>query len=72
MPIECTLLDGQPCSLDDCPKCGKPFRPFLRGEVQKSIDLFNPEWWKWLVGRPNNWRYCALICWECKEIVGHE
>jgi hypothetical protein len=50
--------------IECCPKCkATPFMPFLRGQVQR-----HPR--RWLVGprRP----YCALICWECKEIVGYE
>jgi ribosomal protein L34E len=63
MPIECDVLEGRPSPIKTCPKCGADFKPFMRGQVQR---------WprKWLIGP---WRpYCALICSECKEIVGHE
>ena len=64
MPIECALLEGQPVTLERCPKCGaQPFRPFLRGQVQR--------WpYKYLFWVPQP--FCALICWTCKEIVGYE
>src|SRR5438046_2851824 len=64
MPIECTLLEGQPVALDRCPKCSTwPFTPFMRGQVQRSGR-------KWFIGPRRD--YCALICSDCKEIVGHE
>jgi len=64
MPIEAAILYGQPSPLKECPKChAAPFRPFLRGQVQRSK-------FKWLFWgrRP----YCALICRDCKDIVGYE
>jgi hypothetical protein len=61
MPIECVLLDDAPVPLRECPECGVlPFRPFMRGQVQRWKGLFRK--------RP----YCALICSTCKEIVGWE
>lgn len=63
MPIECSQLQGKPNRLTHCPKCEKPFIPFLRGQVQRSGR-------KWFIGRRQP--YCALICWACKEIVGYE
>jgi hypothetical protein len=64
MPIECSQLEGTRQPLDKCPRCGAyPFRAFMRGQVQR--------WpWKFLLWgkRP----YCAVICWECKNIVGYE
>lgn len=64
MPIECALLRGQPVPIEKCPKCGaEPFDPFLRGQVQRRK-------FKWFLWGP--WPYCALICWNCKEIVGYE
>lgn len=69
MPIEAVILDALPSPLACCPKCGDaPFRPFLRGQVQRW-----PYGWRtlWLpLGEPRS--YCALICWACKEIVGYE
>jgi hypothetical protein len=58
--------------LEYCPKCGaKPFSPFLRGQVQKSgWSLLVERWRAWRKKRPL--RYCALICWTCKEIVDYE
>lgn len=64
MPIEYTLLKDQPCKIKTCPNCGKPFEPFLRGQVQR------PRRWLGFLGPKRD--YCALICAECMEIVGHE
>lgn len=64
MTVECARLDGKPTPFSTCPKCGKPFEPFLRGQIQRSpykFIFFGPI-------RP----YCALICRACKEIVGYE
>lgn len=61
MPAEYTLLKDAPVSLEACPKCGaKPFKPFMRGQVQST--------WRKFWRRP----YCCLICESCKEIVGYE
>lgn len=60
MPIEYSLLQNKPSPLERCPNCGHIFVPFLRGMVQS--------WWRKLFRRP----YCAVICYACKEIVGHE
>lgn len=72
MPREYTLLCGRPVPLENCPKCGaRPFDPFLRGLVQKTGIGFLVELWRaWREKRPA--RYCALICWDCKEIVDYE
>ncbi len=65
MPIEYLLLRDCPVPIERCPYCGAhPFRPFLRGLVQRS----RRSWWG--LGRPRP--YCALICSECQIIVGHE
>jgi predicted nucleic-acid-binding Zn-ribbon protein len=63
MPIEYTLLRDKPLPFDICPKCGKPFKIFMRGQVQK------PKRFLWIF-----WRrpYCAVICHRCKNIVGYE
>jgi len=69
MPAEVLLLEGQPSPITACPKCGdSPFRPFLRGQVQRW-----PYSWRtlWLPIGPMR-DYCALICWSCKEIIGYE
>lgn len=68
MPLEAALLDGSPSPVMDCPLCAKPFRPFLRGQVQRSPWA----WWQLFGLFGESRRYCALICWECKEIVGYE
>ena len=69
MPIEAALLDGAPVPLGYCPKCyAAPFRPFMRGQVQRGMLRV------WLARLLSNREegYCALICRECKEIVGYE
>ena len=60
MPIEFSLLQHEPEPLSVCPNCRLPFESFLRGQVQS--------WWRKLL----HMKYCAVICRECKEIVGHE
>lgn len=70
MPIECDQLEGAAVPLPRCPKCGaEPFEPFLRGMVQRTFAPIQrlKAWWR---GEP--FRYCALICWKCKDIVGYE
>jgi hypothetical protein len=70
VPIEVLWLEGTRVPISSCPKChANPFRPFLRGQVQRGAFgmLF-----AWLRGKPDWRRYCALICWECKDIVGYE
>lgn len=64
MPIEFSLLLRKPVKLTNCPRCGEPFEPFLRGQVQRT----KRSWFGLGRRRP----YCALICWACKEIVGYE
>lgn len=69
MPIETVLLENQWIPFAECPECDKPFRPFLRGQVQRGPI---GQLLAWIRGE-QDWRgYCALICWECKEIVGYE
>ena len=46
--------------LTRCPKCREPFEPFLRGQVTRFA---------WFGLRK---RIYSLICYACKEIVGHE
>lgn len=60
MPLEALVSDGMPVPFKDCPKCKKPFDPFLRGQVARFA------WWGL---RKRIW---CLICRACKEIVGHE
>lgn len=69
MTSECTQLRNQPVPFKDCPSCGAPFVPFLRGTVQRShLSLARfLAWW-----RDERWCYCALICSKCKDIVGYE
>lgn len=70
MPIEVVTRANEPVPLEVCPKCGaRPLVPFLRFMVAR--DMFSP--WRALLralgrGRP---QFC-VICWQCKEIVGHE
>jgi len=72
MPIESTLLKDNPVTLSKCPKCGvDPFTPFMRGMVQRRgisliVERFRAHW------KNEHPRYCAVICEECKEIVGYE
>jgi hypothetical protein len=46
---------------ETCPKCKKPFEPFMRGKVYRPLAMV----FRWL---PSS----ALICYECKEIVAWE
>jgi len=64
MPREYTALLNEPPPLAECPNCGAcPFEPFLRGLVQRAK--------RWLFIGPRR-PYVAVICADCKEIVGHE
>jgi hypothetical protein len=67
MPIEAAQLEDQPSPIVRCPFCSdEPFRPFLRGLVQrKPFKVLS-----WPPFKPQ--AYCALICWRCKKIVGYE
>lgn len=65
MPAEYMLLKDLPSPIDNCPKCGAKFEPFLRGTVQRMRGR------KWFFFGPYI-GYCALICRACKEIVGYE
>lgn len=74
MPIEASLLRDAPSPLDCCPKCGdEPLRPFMRGQVQRGLIR---TLWDAFKNRHDplvpKFRYCAVICWGCKEIVGYE
>ncbi len=60
MPIEYALLKNQRVPFVVCPKCEEFFEPFQRGLVRS--------FWRKIFGM----KYCALICWQCKEIVGYE
>ena len=70
MPVETILLLHQG-HFKEWPNCYCDFTPRMRGQVQ----LIG---WKWCLlriytrvrGQP--WRYCALICDECEQIVGYE
>lgn len=55
---------NRPCQLKTCPNCQKPFRPFLRGRVHSAF-------YRWFFFGKKFIAY-ALICSECKEIVGYE
>lgn len=60
MPIEYVQLKNAPFAKEECTKCGQPFPEFMRGMVQST--------WRRLLGM----RYCAVICHNCKKIVGWE
>jgi len=60
MPWEYGALQEQSQPLDKCPLCGAQFQCFLRGMVHNT--------WRKLIRT----EYCAVICQECKEIVGYE
>ena len=60
MPKEYTLLKSYPYVFEECKKCGQGFPEFLRGMVHS--------WWRKKLGLP----YCAVICHNCKEIIGWE
>ena len=63
MPIEYALLKDKPLAMGKCPKCEARDPNFMRGLVQRP-KRFLWIFWK----RP----YCAVICHECKEIIGWE
>jgi len=62
-PIEPSLLQDAPIPYSRCPHCHEYFLPFMRGQVQRG----RWNWWRFR-RRP----YCALICSDCKNIVGWE
>jgi hypothetical protein len=65
MPIEAWFLKGEPEPFDFCPACGaEPFECFMRGTVQRSRR-------QWLGLGPRQ-PYCAVICSECKVVLGYE
>jgi len=72
MPIEHYRLSCQQEAFNSCPNCGeKPFVSFMRGSVQKTgLALLYEKLMAWYQKREP--RYCAVICDECKDIVGHE
>ena len=71
MPIECTKLRHCREPFMVCPACGRPFRSFMRGQVQKmGWSLLWERFLAWYHRRPIS--YCALICTACKKLVGHE
>jgi hypothetical protein len=70
MPLEAIALQMQPSPFDICPRCGaRPCTPFMRGQVQRSrLSLAGVL--AFLCVRP--WDYCAVICADCKKLVGWE
>jgi len=73
LPEEAITLTDQEPPLGHCPYCNQeiragmifePGRPFLRGMVQRSRRPWYAPWRT----RP----YCAVICPDCKEIIGWE
>lgn len=64
MPIQAITSRLMPQPLQVCPKCNAdPFESFMRGQVVRTFWL--P--WKWR--RTDIW---AVICSQCKDIVGYE
>lgn len=73
LPEEALTLTDQVPPISACPFCGQsikigmifePGTPFMRGMVQRSRRSWYAPWRT----RP----YCAVICPDCKEIVGWE
>jgi hypothetical protein len=60
MPIESEILRNYPYAREVCCKCNAQFPEFQRGTVQSSFRKF--------LRLP----YCAIICHECKNIIGWE
>jgi hypothetical protein len=69
MPIEVTELEDAPIPIPFCPRCGRTFRPFMRGEVHRSAISIAGLYHR-ITGK--RFRHCALICSDCKWIVGYE
>jgi hypothetical protein len=64
MPVEYSLLCDRPEHLSQCRLCkARPFRSFLRGQVHRR----KYRWWFF-----GEWPYSAVICSDCKNIVGYE
>lgn len=64
MPIEAAMLKDAKERVDHCPQCAnRPFRSFLRGQVQRPRRFLGCLW-----RRP----YCCIICNCCKTVVGYE
>lgn len=59
---------GEPTAILECPLCRKPFKPFMRGEVTRAGTWAH--FWARITRKP--FPTSALICWECKQIVGFE
>ncbi len=66
MPIEAKLLRVKPPVYFNCPNCQVLFEEMMRGLVQRA----KRPWYKF--GRGHIRPYCAVICRECKEVVGWE
>ena len=63
MPIESKILKSYPYAIEICPKCGTRFPEFMRGQVQRSKKFL------WILWKR---KYCAVICHNCKNIIGYE
>lgn len=64
MPIEVVTRAGEPAIFEKCPNCGaEPFEPFLRFQVARRV-------YKYFVF--GKWPFFAVICRDCKDIVGYE
>lgn len=65
MNEEYVRLKGAPKKVSKCPKCGaEPFDYFLRGQIGRTFLFIFP----WIFGGGTS----AVICYECKNIVGYE
>jgi len=63
MLAEYLVLKNAPYAKEECPKCKQVCPEFMRGQVQRS------KRWFWIgPKRP----YYAIICHNCKEIIGWE
>jgi len=63
MPSEYMLLKEEPFFKELCPNCGARFPEFMRGMVQRPKRFLGVLWRQ---------DYCAVICHECKNIIGWE
>lgn len=60
MPKEFELLRRAPYAKEYCKNCGQVNPEFMRGLVQST--------WRRLL----KMKYCAVICHNCKQIIGWE
>lgn len=63
MPIEYRLLKNKCYKIKICPICHESNPLILRGEIQRSKRFL------WILWKRD---YCAIICHNCKNIIGWE